>query len=74
MFVCLFVIFVFKASGYLVTDQVKLSEPLKINDNNLPVVKVDNFVNNDIIKKKDNGNIAKMIAAMKGPIKFKLTF
>ena len=71
LFVCLYVIIVFKASRYLVTYQVKFSEPVQVNDNNLPVVKVGNFVNKDTIKKNDNGNIAKLNAAMKGSIKYK---
>ena len=72
--ICLYVINIFKASEYLVSDQVKFSDPVKCYDNNLPVVKVGNSVNNDTIKKNDNGTIAKPNAALKGPIKCKFIY
>ena len=72
--VCLYVINIFKDSEYLVSYQVKFSEPVKRYDNNLPVVKVGNSVNNDTIKKNDNDTIEKRNAALKGPIKCKFIY
>ena len=74
MFVCLFVcnncIQSLRVFGY--RSSYKFSEPVQGNDNNLPVVKVSNFVNNDTIKENNYGTISKLKAVMKGPLKCKL--
>ena len=76
MFQCLFVC-LFACDKYIQSLRVfgyrssyKFSEPVQGNDNNLPVVKVSNFVNNDTIKENDYGTITKLNAIMKGPLKF----
>ena len=71
LFVCLYVINIFKASEYLITDQSKLSEIVQANDNDLPGFKVGNFVNNNPIKKYDDSTITNSNTAMKGPLKCK---
>ena len=72
LIVCLYVIIIFKASEYLVTDQVKLSRTVQTNNYDLPAVKAGDFVNNYTAKQNNYSTNSKPIDAIEKPLKCKL--
>ena len=53
LIVFLYVIIIFKASEYLVTDMVKLSRTVQTDDYDLPAVKAGDFVHNYTAKQNN---------------------
>ena len=67
----LYVIIIFKASEYLVTDKDKLSRTVRTNEYDLPTVKDGDDVNSHTVK-QNNYDAKFLIDAIESPFKCKL--
>ena len=72
LIVCLYVIIIFKASEYLVTNQAKLTRTVQTYDYNLPAVKAGDFVHNYTAKQNNYITNSKLVGSIEKPLKCKL--